>query len=88
MELKEAVKLLKDHNVWRRYDGEIGEGQKMASPKDLGIAIDKVVSEFENLFISDVIVPKGTLCDHKWVDARNIAVQSGKVCVKCHNLKA
>ena len=23
MELKEAIQLLKDHNIWRRYDGEI-----------------------------------------------------------------
>jgi len=52
------------------------------------IDIDKLISEEKQLLIHSVVVPKGTLCDHKWVDARNIAVQSGKVCVKCHNLKA
>lgn len=50
MELKEAIQLLKDHNNWRRYDGEISESPKMTDPKKLGIAIDKVVNEFENLF--------------------------------------
>ena len=54
MEIKEAIQVLKDHNVWRRYDGEIGEEPKMTNPKILGIAIDKVISEFENLFISGV----------------------------------
>tara|TARA_R110000803_G_C11778573_1_gene296291 strand:+ start:60 stop:311 length:252 start_codon:yes stop_codon:yes gene_type:complete len=54
MEIKEAIQVLKDHNVWRRYDGEIGEEPKMTNPKRLGIAIDKVISEFENLFISGV----------------------------------
>tara|TARA_R110000772_G_scaffold35637_9_gene85851 strand:+ start:3204 stop:3524 length:321 start_codon:yes stop_codon:yes gene_type:complete len=57
MELKEAIQLLKSHNEWRREDREqIGHGLKMTDPKKLGIAIDKVVSEFENLFISGVSV--------------------------------
>ena len=47
---------------------------------------EEMAKDIFSLF--NVIVPKGTLCDHKWVDARNIAVQSGKVCAKCHNLKA
>ena len=46
MELKEAIKILKAHNQWRRYNGE-GEGPKMANPKQLGIAIDTVVKEYE-----------------------------------------
>jgi ribosomal protein S27AE len=54
MELKEAIQLLKDHNIWRRYDGEISESPKMTDPKKLGIAIDTVVNEFENLFICGV----------------------------------
>ena len=48
MKLKEAIQLLKEHNLWRRYDGKIGEGPKMAQPRDLGIAIDTVVNHFEN----------------------------------------
>jgi len=57
MELKEAIQLLKSHNEWRREDREqAGHGLKMTDPKKLGIAIDKVVSEFENLFISGVVV--------------------------------
>lgn len=56
MELKEAIQLLKSHNEWRREEREqIGQGLKMTDPKKLGIAIDTVVSEFENLFISGVV---------------------------------
>jgi len=47
MKLKEAIQLLKEHNLWRRYDGKIGEGPKMAQPRELGIAIDTVVKHFE-----------------------------------------
>jgi hypothetical protein len=54
MEIKEAIQVLKDHNVWRRFDDEKSEGPKMTDPKKLGIAIDTVVTEFENLFISGV----------------------------------
>lgn len=51
MELKEAIEVLKNHNVWRRFDGEIDGGPEMISPKIIGIAIDTVVSEYENLCI-------------------------------------
>ena len=27
-------------------------------------------------------------CDHEWVDARNSAVESGELCIKCHALRA
>ena len=47
MKLKEAIQILKDHNLWRRYDGKIGEGPKMAQPRELVIAIDTVVKHFE-----------------------------------------
>lgn len=51
MEIKEAIQVLKDHNIWRRGEDE---ELKMTDPKKLGIAIDTVVNEFENLFISGV----------------------------------
>ena len=54
MKLKEAIQLLKEHNLWRRYDGKIGEGPKMIEPEKLGIAIDKVVNKFENSCIYSV----------------------------------
>ena len=54
MKLKEAIQILKEHNLWRRYDGKIGEGPKMIEPEKLGIAIDKVVNKFENLSIYGV----------------------------------
>jgi hypothetical protein len=55
MKTTEAVKLLKEHNVWRRFDDEELTsvipiaGPKMKNPKEIGIAIDTLVSAFENL---------------------------------------
>ncbi|WP_431471923.1 hypothetical protein I5168_11990 [Nonlabens sp. SCSIO 43208] len=51
MEIKEAIQVLKDHNLWRKGKDETIQ---MTNPKKLGIAIDTVVNEFENLFISGV----------------------------------
>lgn len=62
------------------YARELGEG------KDFETTTYETAKQIVKLFsIPDVIVP---LCDHNWVDARNISVQSGKVCVKCHDVKA
>jgi nucleoid DNA-binding protein len=41
MTLKEAVKILEQHNKWRRGDDII----PMLSPRDVGIAIDAVLAE-------------------------------------------
>ena len=52
MKLKQAIKILKDHNTWRRFDGisdlPIESYPIMAAPRDLGIAIDTVVNHFES----------------------------------------
>lgn len=52
MEIKEAIQVLKDHNIWRRCEDE---KLKMTDPKKLGIAIDTVVNEFENYFLYAVL---------------------------------
>jgi hypothetical protein len=41
MTLKEAVKILEQHNKWRRGDDSI----PMLAPKDVGVAIDVVLAE-------------------------------------------
>lgn len=43
MKIKEAIKILKYHNEWRR-----GADIEMTDIKDLGIAIDTVVECFES----------------------------------------
>ena len=57
MKLKKAIQILKDHNEWRRFNS-VGSSRKsdpkMAQPRELGIAIDKVVNKFENLSIYGV----------------------------------
>lgn len=45
MTLPEAVKILKEHNSWRRGANlEL----KMVNPTDLGIAIDLIVEHYES----------------------------------------
>lgn len=48
MHLKEAIQVLKSHNEWRRYDGEIDKTPEMQNPKEIGVAIDKVLETFKN----------------------------------------
>jgi hypothetical protein len=51
MEIQEATEILKNHNEWRRFqtlnDMPTESDPKMCKPRDLGIAIDTVVSHFE-----------------------------------------
>jgi len=50
MNKKEATEILRHHNEWRRYDGEVGKGPEMTDPKKLGEAIDMVVSAMEEAY--------------------------------------
>ena len=47
IELKRAVKILKDHNEWRRDNTSLIP-QPMTHPKELGIAIDVVVEHLSD----------------------------------------
>jgi len=52
MKLKKALKILDNHNKWRRGDDDY----PMAHPTELGKAIDTVVNEYQNLYTkADVI---------------------------------
>ena len=46
MELKEAIEILKRHNLWRRDRNDVSS-IKMEHPKTLGIAIDIIIEHFE-----------------------------------------
>ena len=52
MKLKEAIQILKEHNEWRRFQGANNMPTEsypsMAHPRELGMAIDTVVSHFES----------------------------------------
>lgn len=60
MNIEKAIEILELHNKWRRdNDGKY----EMAEPKELGKAIDLVVSEFKNLHLQNVsgsFLPKCT----------------------------
>ena len=44
MELKQAVKILKDHNAWRRDNKSLIPIPRTSTSKELGIAIEVVVN--------------------------------------------
>jgi hypothetical protein len=50
MKIQEAIKILENHNLWRRDRSEEQE-LKMTNPTELGIAIDTVVNYFKNNLI-------------------------------------
>jgi len=67
MKLKEAIQILKDHNEWRRFnsiDLSKKSDPKMAQPRELGIAIDTVVSHFESKNIVNNCLACGTKIEH------------------------
>ena len=67
MKIKEAIQILKDHNEWRRFnsiDLPKKSDPKMAQPRELGIAIDTVVSHFESKNIVNNCLACGTKIEH------------------------
>ena len=50
MNKQEATEILRKHNEWRRYDGELGKGPEMTDPKKLGEAIDTIVAAIEEAY--------------------------------------
>ena len=64
---QEATKILRHHNEWRRYDGPIGQGPEMTSPKNLGEAIDTVCEAIEKGLTPEdmklVIAAEGSIYD-------------------------
>ena len=43
MTRQETIETLRKYNVWRRYDGPIGEGPTMPDPTVIGEAIDTAI---------------------------------------------
>ena len=43
MELKRAIEILEEHNRWQR-DVNVPSNKQMVDPKQLGVAIDLVIS--------------------------------------------
>ena len=50
METETAVKILEDHNKWRRGDDDM----EMADPKQLGEAIDFIVSQLKHPSVKEL----------------------------------
>ena len=56
MEIKEAIKILKRHNEWRIYDGDIFKSPEIMNPKKVGMAIDTVI-DFHKSVSTDIPNP-------------------------------
>ncbi len=86
MELKEAIKILENHNEWRR-DKNIPNKIVIVNPTEIGKAIDKVVSDFKNL--SDVSHVRKLLWDYEKEIAKPYPYDEDKVNYKInHYLKS
>lgn len=48
MNLADAIKILRLHQKWRIFDGEIEDSPEMQNPKQIGIALELVLDELEN----------------------------------------
>ena|SRR5690554_5334147 len=53
MNLKQTIKVLEEHNRWRR-DNNVPAKTKMAEPEVLGMALDRAIGELKKLLISNV----------------------------------
>lgn len=53
MNLKQTIKVLEEHNRWRR-DNNVPAKTKMAEPKVLGMALDRAIEELNKLLIPNV----------------------------------
>lgn len=49
MDRKDALKVLKDYQSWRRYNGPIEDSPDMQNPTIIGEAIDVAIHELERL---------------------------------------
>jgi hypothetical protein len=49
-----------------------------------------LVTIAEKHYTKQLLIPRvvKSLCEHHWVNAKNIGVKSGQICVKCHSVKA
>ena len=55
MNLKQTIKVLEEHNRWRR-DNNVPAKTKMAEPKVLGMALDRAIEELNKLLIPHVSI--------------------------------
>lgn len=53
MNLKQTIKVLEEHNRWRR-DNNVPAKTKMTEPKILGMALDRAIEELNKLLIPNV----------------------------------
>ena len=51
MNIQEAIRILRGHNAWRRYQGPIGAGPKATDPTLVGVAIDTAIEHLEHLCV-------------------------------------
>lgn len=70
MKIKQATKVLSDHNIWRRG----GKG-KMTEPKELGIAIDTIVAyhkQSNKMYSKETFLKAAELGETSIIDAKHI----------------
>ncbi len=89
---REVVELEHDHvfltsqSRCLRCGMHIEEVRRQQEHRMLTEAFDRLAAVLEKLEVR--LTPVEWVCEHEWVDARNEAVESGEMCVKCHAIRA
>ena len=69
MKLHKALKILDNHNKWRRGDDDY----PMAHPTELGKAIDTIINEYQNLYTKADVIKAAEMGEVNHHDAKHIA---------------
>ena len=68
MKLQKALKILEDHNKWRRGD----DNYQMTHPTELGKAIDTIINEYQNLYTKADVLKAAEMGEVNYIDAEHI----------------
>lgn len=49
VDIAECIAILRQHNAWRRFDGDDEDGPQACDPREIGRAIDMAVAEIIRL---------------------------------------
>lgn len=82
MNLKQTIKVLEEHNRWRR-DNNVPAKTKMADPKILGMALDRAIEELNKLLTPNV----SNRFDPKYTPPFRVGRKQGKAILDANGIE-
>ena len=77
-------------NIFKAIEANSGEAIEESSKNGIvahQVDVEGLIDDILKASNGDIGDVSESLCKHLWVDARNIAVGNGKLCVKCHEIR-